>query len=147
MWQEWEPGPHTVALADPAGCESPIGVNCQVASGSTDLASWDDEDADHIVAQRESSGETRLLGNHPNPFNPSTSISYTVGTPGWVTLKVFNTLGQEVATLVDEYQDAGQRSAVWNGANESGQPVSSGLYFYRLNAGPVVQSGRMILAK
>ena len=139
-------GPHTVALADPAGCESPIGVNCPVSSDQVDLA-WEDEDADNLVAQRETAGETRLLGNHPNPFNPSTSISYSLGADGFVSLRIYNTLGEEVATLVNEYQSAGTRTAVWNGRNEYGATVASGIYIYRLTAGNVVLSEKMLFMK
>ena len=142
-------GSHTVGLVDPAGCVDPVTFNCAVNRVAADPV-WDAMLAEYDALQSIQYGtpvEAQLRGNYPNPFNPSTTISYTVGTPGWVTLKVFNTLGQEVATLVDGYQEVGEQSAVWNGANESGQAVSSGLYFYRLTAGPVVQSGRMILAK
>jgi hypothetical protein len=137
-------GPHTVDLADPAGCTTPVEVRCRVSSDQADLG-WDDED--NLVAQPEVQGETRLLGNHPNPFNPSTSISYSLAKDGFVSLKIYNTLGQEVATLVNEYQVAGTQTSVWNGRNEYGATVASGIYIYRLTTDNVVLSEKMLFMK
>jgi subtilisin family serine protease len=91
--------------------------------------------------------ETALVGNFPNPFNPSTLIRYTVGEDSWVTLKVYNTMGQEVATLVDGFQHAGNGSAVWEGKNSVGEHVASGIYFYKLTAGNVVSVNKMMFVK
>jgi len=94
-----------------------------------------------------------LEQNYPNPFNPSTTISYTVGKPGsalnpMVTrLVIYNTLGQKVATLVDEIQLPGTYSVIWNGANESGEAVASGVYLYRLENDDLTMTRKMILLK
>jgi len=72
----------------------------------------------------------RLAQNYPNPFNPTTNISYTLTHTVPVSLRVFNTLGQEVALLVNEQKEAGYYQATWNASN-----VPSGIYFYRLQAG------------
>ena len=92
-------------------------------------------------------GDMLLAQNHPNPFNPSTGIRYDLAADGLVTLKVYNTLGQEVATLVDGYQSAGSQSVTWDGRNSAGNTVSSGIYIYTLRAGDVVKSHRMIFSK
>jgi hypothetical protein len=74
--------------------------------------------------------------NYPNPFNPTTTISYGLPTESYVSLKVYNLLGQEVATLVDGMQTAAFHHVQWTGQNSSGLTVPSGLYFFRLDATP-----------
>lgn len=77
----------------------------------------------------------KLCQNYPNPFNPQTSISYQLPVFSKVTLKVYDVLGQEVRTLVSENMPVGYHSVVWDGRNELGRKVTSGIYFYRLKAG------------
>jgi hypothetical protein len=73
-----------------------------------------------------------LYQNYPNPFNPSTTIRYQLGTQSKVTLKVFNVLGQEVMTLVDGVANSGVYHVRWDGKNNFGLGVASGVYFYRI---------------
>ncbi|MCK6621636.1 MAG: T9SS type A sorting domain-containing protein [Calditrichaceae bacterium] len=80
-------------------------------------------------------GEYLLLGNYPNPFNPSTTIKYSVPTPTRVELKIYNALGQLVSILVDDYQTTGEYSAVWEGKDDGGNTMPSGNYFYRIQMG------------
>ncbi len=91
--------------------------------------------------------EFALHGNYPNPFNPTTTIAYDLATDGNITLGVFNLLGQRVRTLVSGYQLAGSYRILWNGQNDVGHQVSSGVYFYRLHAGRYVKTNRMVLLK
>jgi hypothetical protein len=88
-----------------------------------------------------------LLQNYPNPFNPSTTIRYGLPAAGPVTLKVYNLLGQEVKTLVDEVQEAGFRTVEWDSRNNGNGLVGSGVYFYELRAGSFVQERKMLLLK
>ncbi len=88
-----------------------------------------------------------LSQNYPNPFNPSTVINYSLPAPSEVNLSIYNILGQKVVTLIDSHQPAGYHSISWNGRNESSKPVSSGVYFYRVEAGNFTQSKKMILLK
>jgi len=90
---------------------------------------------------------TELLGNFPNPFNPSTTINYGLSEDSWVTLAVYNSLGQEVTTLVNDFERAGYKSVVWNGRNDSGAAVASGIYIYRITAGPFTGTRRMVVLK
>lgn len=88
-----------------------------------------------------------LFQNYPNPFNPSTSVMFTVPKNGLVTIKVYDMLGQEVTTLVNEVVDRGVYNVIWDGKNEQGSYVSSGNYIYRMVAGDFVKSRKMMLIK
>jgi peroxiredoxin len=88
-----------------------------------------------------------LQQNYPNPFNPSTVITYTLNEATQVSLKVFNMLGSEVATVVKERQSAGEKSVTWNAMESSGSVLPSGLYIYQLKAGGDVITKKMTLIK
>jgi hypothetical protein len=88
-----------------------------------------------------------LFQSYPNPFNPQTTIVFEMPEPGDVSLKVFNAAGQIVATLVEEHKPTGRHIVHWDGRNQFGRHVSSGVYFYRLQAGDYVETKRMILLK
>ncbi len=91
--------------------------------------------------------EFSLGQNFPNPFNPSTTISYALPANAYVKLVVYNVLGQKVKTLVDEEQTAGFRQVVWNGQNDRGEAIGSGIYFYRIQAGNFTKTAKMSLLK
>jgi hypothetical protein len=76
---------------------------------------------------------TLLKGNHPNPFNPTTTISYSLKEDLKVSLNIYNIKGQKVKTLINEMIPAGEHSVVWNGKDSNNKPVASGIYFYKLN--------------
>jgi hypothetical protein len=86
--------------------------------------------------------EFSLAQNYPNPFNPSTKLSYNIAQSGLVTLKIFDLLGNEIATLVNEIKPVGTYELNWNATNHP-----SGVYFYKLQAGSFVQTRKMILLK
>ena len=83
-----------------------------------------------------------LSQNYPNPFNPSTTIQYSIPESGNVSLQIFNTLGEEVANLVNEYQEPGIYKVNFNAEN-----LSSGVYYYRLESGRFSQTHKMILLR
>ena len=85
--------------------------------------------------------------NYPNPFNPTTTISYSIPTGSFVSLKIYDILGREVRTLVNTEQKPGVYNTVWNGDNNFGNKVASGIYIYRVVAGSKIQSKKMILMK
>ncbi len=89
----------------------------------------------------------QLHGNYPNPFNPTTTISYDLANEGDVRLEVFNVLGQQVRELVDEFQSVGSYNVTWDSKDNNNQPVSSGIYFYRLTTGEFSESKKMLLLK
>ncbi len=88
-----------------------------------------------------------LQQNVPNPFNPSTEISFSLPKACEVSLEVFNVMGQKVAGLVNEFKAAGNHTVKWNGTDDVGQTVASGVYLYRLKAGDFVETKKMILMK
>ena len=88
-----------------------------------------------------------LEQNFPNPFNPATTIRYSVPRSGSVRLVIYNLLGQSVRTLVDTPQSSGSYSVLWDGRNQAGTTVSSGIYIYRLTVGETTDSKRMTLLK
>ena len=84
----------------------------------------------------------RLEQNYPNPFNPSTTIRYSLPGNAHVTLTIFNTLGQQVATLVNEIQDSGYHDVRFDPSG-----LASGVYFYRLKAGDYIATKRLLLLR
>ena len=90
-----------------------------------------------------------LSQNIPNPFNPSTTISYTVteGVAVKVALKVYNIRGSLVRTLVDEMREPGKYTMFWDGTDDYGRQLSSGVYLYRMQAGDFTQTRKMVLLK
>jgi hypothetical protein len=84
---------------------------------------------------------------YPNPFNPETAIDFSVPVDGYVSIDVFNTAGQLVATLVDKDLTAGGYKSTWDAKDQAGQPVSSGVYFYRMQAGDFSATHSMTLLK
>jgi len=90
----------------------------------------------------------RLEQNHPNPFNPTTTIRYHVSVASPITLTIFNLAGERVQTLVNaEFKPAGNYSVLWNGRDQAGRSAPSGVYLYRLETGATMQVKKMTLMK
>jgi hypothetical protein len=89
----------------------------------------------------------KLFQNYPNPFNPSTTIQYQLKVSSKVELSVYNLLGQQIRKLVNSSQPAGNYQMEWDGMDETGKAVASGVYIYRIKMGNVQQSRRMILLR
>jgi len=88
-----------------------------------------------------------VLHSYPNPFNPSTTIEFTLPESGFTALSIYNISGQKVRELAADYMTAGVHSLTWDGRDDSGNAVSSGIYITRLVAGKQVTAGRMLLLK
>ena len=86
--------------------------------------------------------DSRLLQNYPNPFNPNTKIEYQIPELSFVTIKVYDVLGNEVRTIVNEEKAAGSYGIKFDGSG-----LTSGIYFYRLQAGSIVETKKMVLIK
>ena len=85
--------------------------------------------------------------NYPNPFNPETTISFSIPVSGQTSVKVYNLKGQLVRNLLNQNMEAGYQKVVWNGTDDSQQSVASGIYFYRVNNAGKTITRKMLLAK
>jgi len=89
-----------------------------------------------------------ILGqNHPNPFNPVTTIRYDLPEDAMVNITIYDMIGRRIKTLIKNEQATGYRTVVWDGCNDAGLPVSPGLYLYTIKAGNYVQTKKMVLLK
>ncbi|MFQ5599157.1 MAG: T9SS type A sorting domain-containing protein [Candidatus Krumholzibacteriia bacterium] len=90
---------------------------------------------------------TRVLGSYPNPFNPRTTIRYALAREGQVHLSIYDIRGRRVSTLIDARRQAGVHAVTWDGRDDTGAPVMSGLYFYRLRTRDADSTGKLVLIK
>ena len=123
-----------------------IGINDNyIFAGSNEKGVWRRPLSEMITGVKSKSELPKdfiLYQNYPNPFNPVTSIEYRVASTEYVTLKVYDILGREIVTLVNEEKPAGTYEVKWNA-----EGLSSGIYFYKLQAADFVQTKKMILLK
>ena len=105
------------------------------------LSAVDVDDAIHIPPT------SLQISNYPNPFNPETTISYTLPSSGMVSLEIYNSRGQLVRSLLSEEQTAGEHSLIWNGRDDSGHSVASGLYLCRIACNGKQETRKMLLLK
>jgi hypothetical protein len=132
-------GKLVLSAEDSTGFITPMGI--PVILSVDTLTGIEDPELAQLPAQ------FRLYQNYPNPFNQSTRIGYTLKISGPVSLKVFNLLGEEVATLVNAIQSAGSYQVTWDGRNNRGEAVASGIYFYQLSLGNATQTRKLTLLK
>jgi len=112
----------------------------QIWTVQIDISSVDVEQNHEIIS------EFRLEQNYPNPFNPNTNIRFRISDLGFVTLKIFDVLGNEVAVLVSEEKQPGTYEVEFNSSSIKHLP-SSGIYFYQLQAGSFTETKKMILLR
>jgi FlgD Ig-like domain len=149
-----DPSLESVELA-PIVTKNPDHSLMYVYNEGTEIKSMEPEISGLVVALNggattpESALPTKfaLKQNAPNPFNPTTMVSYDLPKPANVRLEIFNVLGQRVKTLVDGYQEAGSKSVMWDGTDRSGSSVASGIYFYRIQAGENTATMKMMMLK
>jgi flagellar hook assembly protein FlgD len=111
----------------------------------------DDIEIDRTLASEEDIipvvTQTALKGNYPNPFNPETSIAFDLANEEHVSIDIYNIKGQKVKTLANDRFGVGSHSIVWNGKDDSGKNVGSGIYFYNMKSGKYTSTRKMILMK
>ena len=136
------PGDYNVAIVfssnDPVTPDKVVTLNITVQPPTN----VDEQIAEHAIPQ------TYIISqNYPNPFNPETIIRYQLPRSSQVVLKIFNILGQDVQTLINTQQQAGYYSIVWNGKDNNGMVVPSGVYIFRIEAGDFIRANKMILIR
>jgi len=104
-------------------------------------------DSENVSSEKSSAVPNIIAQSYPNPFNPETQIDYTLNTTGNVRIQIYNITGQLIRTFDMGYQPAGSYSVRWDGRNESGDQTASGVYLYRIEAGPYEVTNRMVLLK
>jgi hypothetical protein len=112
-----------------------------------DVFSWMQHETRMDISWSDVPAAYHLGQNHPNPFNPSTAIAFDMKQKDLVTIKIYNVAGQLVRTLVNEVKDKGSHTVAWDGTNDVGNTVASGIYFYEMEAGEFSQSKKMILIR
>ncbi len=113
---------------------------CYIAKGSPGVPT---DVADDLIRP----SDFTLAQNYPNPFNPSTTIAFSLARRAEVDIEIFNIRGQKVRSLLHENRAAGSHSVVWDGSDETGNLVATGVYLYRLSADGVVQTKKMVMLK
>ncbi len=138
---------YTYSLASYAGQQIYVGIQC--ISNDAFIFGVDNVRANGGASDDPTAPvlSTQLYGNYPNPFNPETTIRYSVKDASPVTIGVYNLKGQLVKTLVNDTKAAGNYNVVWNGTDNSGRAVSSGVYYYKMYAGKFSSTRKMILMK
>ena len=114
-----------------------------------DIIQWMDNMTNSNITGDETPGvfSYHLDQNFPNPFNPSTRISFGLDEATHVILRVYDPAGRHVRTLVDEHRMPGDYNELWDGKNEKGKPVATGVYFYRLTTGERTKTKKMVLLR
>jgi hypothetical protein len=135
LWNgtNWEPGDTPILINNPDGFK--IAIVSQSINIYYTIVNVESTNSDAL-------SDFSLSQNYPNPFNPSTVISYQLPVIGFVTLKVYDILGREIATLVNEEKPAGEYEVEFDGS-----ALTSGIYFYQLKAGSYVETRKMVLLK
>ncbi|MGB6648436.1 MAG: T9SS type A sorting domain-containing protein, partial [Bacteroidota bacterium] len=150
---------YTAIMEVPRDDAAAVSIRSRAWHKWTGLSYWDDFEMLEVLSVITSVDEDDLLvdgtvpldyalhQNYPNPFNPSTTITYDVPSAGLIGLEIYNVLGQKVRTLLNEVRTAGTWQAVWNGTDDGGNLVPSGIYFYRLSSSDVSITKKMMLLK
>jgi hypothetical protein len=145
-WYAYYPFESQLGPGNVLNCSYTSSVNLQSAGTDGKIIGDTRWKFSGVVGVKNTSGLSPLTysldQNYPNPFNPSTNFTYEVGKAGFVSVKIYDLLGREVATLVNEFKQAGSYPATWNAAS-----FGSGVYFYKMQSGSFTSTKKMILMK
>jgi hypothetical protein len=160
----WAQGPHRVRTSVMGGAGSPgaggrkknngtlgqpTAIGTGAGFGNIVYAGFWKSGWQSIVTESETPQVVRneLFQNYPNPFNPSTTIQYSVAEAGHVELMVYNVAGQRISSLVNDTKLPGKYTEIWDGRNDHGRSVATGIYFYRLRTRSYTAVKKMILLR
>ena len=144
LYEDWGVGSGTVyeyyakSVYEPGGPENTSPPSDTVSAEPTG-------EPDAVAGENGLPTEYGLSQNFPNPFNPTTQINYQLPEPAQVKIDIYNMLGQQIRTLVNTHQDANYYTIEWDGTNDLGQTVGSGVYFYHIRAGKQFQETRKMI--
>ena len=145
--EEWTQ--YTYSLDDYANQTIRVAIQC--VSNDVFIFMVDDVEIDAPGGTGSESNDVILVsaleGNYPNPFNPETTIAFSTKESGRVSLDIYNIKGQKVRTLLNDHRDAGSHKVVWDGKDDNGKSVASGVFFYRMKSGKYSSTKKMILMK
>jgi hypothetical protein len=132
-------------------CAQPVAGACESSGYRLHIGFWQPLIANaldvELIESEVLPTDFQLGQNFPNPFNPSTTITFAIPRGNWVRLSVHNCLGQFVTDLTNRYLGPGSYRVAWDGRDESGNAVASGIYFYKLQSGSQVETKKMMLLK
>ena len=130
------------------GSENFAGAAIGLDNDGNDLYDGDDTACSVSGVPVNGVAQAKLLQNHPNPFNPTTEITYVVERPGLVSVNVYSVAGKRVRTLVNaRHDEATTYRATWDGRDDDGRPLPSGVFFYRLETSGASEMKTMVLLK
>jgi hypothetical protein len=116
---------------------------CTGAENSCPDTPTKDFDEENVIDEL----KTALYQNYPNPFNPSTEIKFSLSNPSLVTLDIYDVLGRKIKTIANDHYEAGYHAILWNGTDNDGAKVASGVYFYIIKAGEFMETRKMLMIK
>lgn len=134
----------------PPGTDGNMPPNVPLSQSQIDIiAQWIDQGASLQISDNISISPEKhtLYQNYPNPFNPNTTLSYTLSQAGFVNITIYDMAGNTIKTITNGSQNAGLKKVDWNATNDNNEPVSAGLYIYKMQANEFTKTMKMLLLK
>ena len=134
----------------PPGTDGNMPPNVPLSQSQSDIsASWIDQGASLQISDNISISPEKhtLYQNYPNPFNPNTTLSYILSGASFVNITVYDMAGKAIKTIINSSQNAGLKKVEWNATNDKNEPVSAGLYIYKMQTNEFTKTKKMLLLK
>ena len=145
-WDDYDEGLYADSLLSPGPCT--VFDHCHHSEPDSVLCGIGYLDGGTVSVYEEIFPmEFKLYPSHPNPFNPYTHIRFSLQTDSYVSITIYDLMGRQIRSLVNQQISAGYHTALWNSINNLGSPVSAGVYIYSIQAGQFVQTRKMVLLK